>query len=283
MNGRQKPGVPVPSRRRQEAMDYSPNPGENEIVEGDLEKFAALLRQASQVLVFTGAGISTGSGIPDFRGPQGVWTRRKPVYYAEFMSSQAARIEHWDYKLEGWATFRDAQPNATHRAIVDLERAGKLRMLVTQNIDGLHSRAGTSAERLVELHGTNSRVECQSCGRLTDPEPHFHQFAKTRQPPVCDCGGYLKPATISFGQNLRPEDLDRATRAAAEADLIVALGSTLSVYPAAEIPLIAARRGVPYVVVNRGVTEHDGLAEVTLRLEGNVEEIFPAAVAQALQ
>jgi NAD-dependent deacetylase len=264
-------------------MDDAPNPGENGIVDADLQKLTGLLRQAHQVLVFTGAGISTGSGIPDFRGPQGVWTRRKPVYYAEFMSSAAARIEHWEYKLEGWAAFRDAQPNATHRAIVDLERADKLRMLVTQNIDGLHSRAGTSVERLVELHGTNSRVECQACGRMTDPEPHFQQLAKTRQPPVCECGGYLKPATISFGQNLRPEDLERAIRAAAKADLVVALGSTLSVYPAAEIPLIAARRGVPYVIVNRGATEHDGLAEVTLRLEGNVEEIFPAAVTQALE
>ncbi|HZR16808.1 MAG TPA: Sir2 family NAD-dependent protein deacetylase [Verrucomicrobiae bacterium] len=264
-------------------MDDAPNRGENEIVECDLEKFAGLLKQAKRVLVFTGAGISTGSGIPDFRGPQGVWTRRKPVYYAEFMSSEAARIEHWDYKLEGWAAFRDARPNATHHAIVRLERANKLLAVVTQNIDGLHSRAGTSHERLIELHGTNSLVECQACGKLSDPEPHFERFRTTRRPPACDCGGFLKPATISFGQNLRPGDIERATRAAEEADLVVALGSTLSVYPAAQVPLIAARRGVRYVVVNRGATEHDGLPEVTLRIEGNVEEIFPAAVALALE
>ncbi|HEY6169332.1 MAG TPA: Sir2 family NAD-dependent protein deacetylase, partial [Verrucomicrobiae bacterium] len=243
-----------------------------------ISKLVKHLRQSRRMLVFTGAGISTGSGIPDFRGPGGVWERRKPVYYQDFMTSEAARVEHWDYKLEGWDGFRDARPNATHHAIVRLERAGKLLMVVTQNIDGLHSRAGTAAERLVELHGTNLFVECQSCGRRTDPEPHFESFRKTRQPPCCECGGFLKPATISFGQNLRPEDLERAAAAAGECDLVVALGSTLSVYPAAEVPLAAGRRGVPYVVINRGPTEHDGLREVTLRLEGDVVEIFPPAV-----
>ena len=114
------------------------------------------LRASAKILVFTGAGISTGSGIPDFRGPDGVWKRRQPVYYQDFMTSEAARIEHWDYKLEGWLAFRDACPNATHRAVVDLERAGKILMVVTQNIDGLHSKAGTSPDRLVEIHGTNS-------------------------------------------------------------------------------------------------------------------------------
>lgn len=242
-----------------------------------------LLRGAEKILVFTGAGISTGSGIPDFRGPEGVWKRRQPVYYHDFMRSEAARIEHWDYKLEGWPAFREARPNATHEAIVRLERAGKLLMLVTQNIDGLHSRAGTSAPKLVELHGTNSFVECQSCGRLSDPEPHFEYFRKTRRPPVCECGGFLKPATISFGQNLRPEDLERAQQAALEADLALALGSTLSVYPAAEIPLLAATRGVPYIIINRGPTEHDERPEVTLRLEGDVADIFAPAVEQAIK
>ena len=246
------------------------------------DKLADLLRKGKKILIFTGAGISTGSGIPDFRGPEGVWKRRQPVYYHDFMRSEPARIEHWDFKLEGWPGFRDARPNATHEAIVQLERAGKLLAIVTQNIDGLHSRAGTSAEKLVELHGTNSLVECQSCGELTDPDPHFETFGKTRRPPICHCGGFLKPATISFGQNLRNQDLERASRFADETDLVVALGSTLSVYPAADIPLIAARRGAPYVVINRGETDHDGLPEVTLRLEGDVAAIFPPAVTAAL-
>jgi len=251
-------------------------------MDSEQAKFARLLRAAERILVLTGAGVSTGSGIPDFRGPGGVWKRRQPVYFQEFMRSEAARIEHWDYKLEGWEAFRTAQPNATHRAIVELERAGQLLLLVTQNIDGLHTRAGTSAERLVELHGTNSQVECQRCGRRTDPEPHFEYFHKTRQPPVCECGGFLKPATISFGQNLRSEDLDRAETAAMNCDLVVALGSTLTVYPAANIPLLAVQRGVPYVVINRGATEHDGLPQVTLRMDGDVTEIFPPAVSVAL-
>jgi NAD-dependent deacetylase len=240
------------------------------------------LRASRRALIFTGAGISTGSGIPDFRGPQGVWTRRQPVYYHDFMSSEAARIEHWDYKLEAWEAFRKAQPNEVHRAIVKLEKAGKLALLVTQNIDGLHSLAGTSRERLVELHGSNSLVECQSCKRRTDPEPHFDFFRAQRKPPLCECGGFLKPATISFGQNLEPNELERARRGAMQADLVVALGSTLSVYPAASFPLLAARRGVPYVIVNRGVAEHDHEPSVSLRIEGEVSAIFPAAVEAAL-
>ena len=243
---------------------------------------ADLLRAANKALIFTGAGISTGSGIPDFRGPQGVWTRRQPVYYQDFMTSEAARIEHWDYKLEGRDAFGAAQPNAAHQAIVRLERAGKLRAVVTQNIDGLHGLAGTSADRLVELHGTNALVECQSCHRRGDPAPHFEYFRAQRRPPLCDCGGFLKPATISFGQSLDPTVLAHATRATMEADLVVALGSTLSVYPAASFPLIAAQRGVPYVVINRGATDHDHERCLTLRLEGEVGELFPRAVDAAL-
>jgi NAD-dependent deacetylase len=241
------------------------------------------LRQARQILIFTGAGISTASGIPDFRGPGGVWTRRKPVYYHEFMTSDAARIEHWDYKLEAWEAMADAQPNAVHHAIVQLEKAGRICMVVTQNIDGLHSQAGTSSDLLVELHGTNSKVECQGCYRRSDPRPHLDAFRKTRRAPVCECGGFLKFATISFGQSLHPESLKRAAEAAAKCDLVVALGSTLSVYPASSLPLMAAQRGVPYVIVNRGVTDHDGEASVSLRLDGDVLDIFPPAVNSALE
>src|SRR5437660_5009475 len=237
---------------------------------------------AQNALIFTGAGISTGSGIPDFRGPQGVWTRRQPVYFQDFMSSEAARIEHWDYKLEGRDAFRDARPNAVHHAIVRLERAGKLRSVITQNIDGLHRLAATSAEYLVELHGTNALVECQSCHWRGDPEPHFEFFRLNRRTPLCSCGGFLKPATISFGQGLDPRELERARKAAEEADLVVAIGSTLSVYPAASFPLMVAQRGVPYIIINRGATDHDYEPCVTLRLEGEVTEIFPAGVDGAL-
>jgi NAD-dependent deacetylase len=240
---------------------------------------ADYLAASTKALIFTGAGISTGSGIPDFRGPQGVWTRRQSVYFQDFMTSEAARIEHWDYKLEGRLAFREAQPNAVHYAIVSLERAGKLCCVITQNIDGLHTLAGTSPDRLVELHGTNALVECQACHSRSDPEPHFEYFRLTRKPPLCDCGGVLKPATISFGQSLDPRELERASDAAMAADLVISLGSTLSVYPAASFPLLAANRGVPYIVINRGETEHDHERAVILRLEGSVEEIFPVAVS----
>lgn len=245
--------------------------------------FDRLLRAARRTLVVTGAGISTASGIPDFRGPGGVWTRRRPVYYDAFMSSEAARVEYWDFKLETRALYQRAQPNAVHHAIVALERADKIVAVVTQNVDGLHRRAGTSPQRLVELHGTDLLVECQRCHETTDPAPHFAAFAATRRPPVCACGGLLKPATISFGQPLSPASLERATAAAEAADLVVALGSTLSVYPAASISLVAAGRGIPYVVVNRGPTDHDGHSAVTLRLDGDVTEIVPAAVEAALK
>jgi NAD-dependent deacetylase len=244
--------------------------------------FAEYLRNSRKALIFTGAGISTGSGIPDFRGPQGVWTRRQPVYFQDFMTSEAARIEHWDFKLEGWDGYRAARPNAVHDAIVRLERAGKVLMVVTQNIDGLHALAGTGAERLVELHGTNLLVECQSCKWRGDPEPHFESFRVNRKPPRCDCGGLLKPATISFGQSLDPQVLERAQEAAARADLVVALGSTLSVYPAASFPLLAAQRGIPYVIINRGATDQDNDPSVSLRIEGDMAGIFPAAVEAAL-
>jgi NAD-dependent deacetylase len=240
------------------------------------------LRASQRALIFTGAGISTGSGIPDFRGPHGVWKRRQPVYFNDFLASEAARIEHWDYKLEGWDGFRNAQPNAVHRAIVALENAGKVLAVVTQNIDGLHALAGTSPDRLVELHGTNLLVECVSCKARSAPEPHFEFFRVNRKPPRCDCGGFLKPATISFGQSLDPRVLERAQEAAAHADLVVALGSTLSVYPAASFPLMTAQRGVPYIIINRGATDHDHDPSVSLRIEGDVAEIFPAAVEAAL-
>jgi NAD-dependent deacetylase len=246
------------------------------------EALVELLRDAQRILVFTGAGVSTGSGIRDFRGPQGVWKTRQPVYYESFLSSEAARIEYWDQKLEAWPSFRDARPNAAHAAAVALEQAGKLFMVLTQNIDGLHSRAGTSPERLVEIHGTGGEVECLSCGGRSAPGPHMDGFAKTRKPPTCSCGGLLKPATISFGQGLRPDDLARASRAAEACDLVIALGSSLSVHPAASFPLAAAERGAPYVIINRGATDQDGHLAVTLRLEGDVVEIFPPAVEEAL-
>ena len=248
----------------------------------EARRFSEALAAASGILVFSGAGISTPSGIPDFRGPQGVWKKREPVYYQDFMRSEASRVDYWDYKLEGWPAFSAARPNVVHKAIVALESAGKLAAVVTQNVDGLHSMAGTSSDKLVELHGTNALVECQGCGKRTHPRESYEFFERERSCPRCGCGGCLKPATISFGQDLRGDDLDRACRAAADCDRVVSLGSTLSVEPAASIPLGAARAGKPYFIINSGETAHDGAPCVSGRLDGRVEEIFPPAVTLAL-
>jgi len=243
---------------------------------------ARLIRDASALLVFTGAGISTASGIPDYRGPSGVWKTRQPVYYADFMSNREARVRYWQQKLEDREAFGAARPNVVHAAVARLDAAGRLLLLVTQNIDGLDTDAGTARERIVEVHGTNRLVECQSCNARSDPAPHFEAFKATGEPPVCACGGFLKPATISFGQQLRSADIGRAFAAAEVCDLVIALGSTLSVTPAAKVPVMAAERGVPYAIVNRGPTEHDGLPFVTLRIEGDVSAAFPPAVDAAL-
>src|SRR5262249_21944038 len=143
------------------------------------------LRMSRRILVFTGAGVSTASGIPDFRGPHGIWTRRRPVYYDEFLASEPARIEYWTFKLEMWRIYQHARPNAVHDAIVRLERSGRVAAVATQNVDGLHRRAGTSPDALVELHGTDLRVECQRCGASSDPGPHLAAFEATRKPPSC--------------------------------------------------------------------------------------------------
>lgn len=236
------------------------------------------LSRAQNILVFTGAGISTNSGIPDFRGPNGLWSRRQPVYYKEFLASDEKRKEYWEYKLEGYPLFANAKPNETHFAIAKLERLGRVQAVVTQNIDGLHQAAGSSAERVVEIHGTNRLIECVGCGATSDPAPAMAKFERTRQVPTCDaCGGWLKAATISFGQPLKPEVIERAFAEAQRCDLVLALGSTLSVHPAASVPLQARRRNIPYVIVNRGATDHDDIA--TLRLDGDVGEILPPAVA----
>lgn len=252
------------------------------MTDSDVARLAGLIDDATRILVFTGAGISTASGIPDYRGPQGVWTTRRPVFYQDFMRSAEARATYWKQKWEDSHEFGNAQPNAAHAAIADLERAGKVEMVVTQNIDGLHAAAGTPAQKLVEIHGTARLVECQGCGVRSDPEPHFATFHATGEAPECECGGYLKSATISFGQSLRSVDLGRAQTAAENADLALSLGSTLVVYPAADIPLHAAATGAAYAIVNKGETDHDRNPLVSLRIEGDVTTIVPEAVARSL-
>lgn len=245
-------------------------------------RLASVITAGQRILVFTGAGISTASGIPDYRGPEGVWNTRRPVFYDQFMTDHDARVEYWRQKAEDREAFGSARPNAVHRSIVELQREGRIELVVTQNVDGLHRVAGTTPSLLVEIHGTNALIECQSCGARSEPGEHFASFEQSGEPPICDCGGYLKPATISFGQQLRAIDLSRAFDAARRADVAIALGSTLSVTPAADIPYEAARHGATYAIVNRGATEHDRSPFVSLRVEGDVSDVFPEAVARAL-
>ena len=238
-----------------------------------MDEVRRLIAGRNRILVFTGAGISTGSGIADFRGPQGVWKKRQPVQFEDFLNSESARLEHWDYKLEGWKSFQEARPNEAHRALVKLEQQGRLLLLVTQNIDGLHHLAGNSEAKVLELHGTNRLVECLQCGLRSEPGWAFEYFERRRRCPMCvECGGLVKTATVSFGQAMPEDLLKRAFEAASECDLVLSLGSTLSVQPAASVPSRAARHA-PYVIINQGPTEHDHIAQH--RLNGNLTQLLP--------
>ena len=245
-----------------------------------VHELAALIAAADAIMIVTGAGVSTETGIPDFRGPQGVWKTQRPVMYQDFVANEADRILYWQQKVLAAETIEVAEPGAVHRACVDLEDAGKLEAIVTQNIDGLHSIAGSKS--VVEVHGTGRRAVCLSCDEDSPIVPHLERFTATGVPPRCHCGGLLKPATISFGQQLDPMTMVWATQAAEVCDLVIAMGTTLSVYPAADIPLLAAGRGVPYVIINQGATEHDGLPLVILRIDAPVGPTFSQAVTKAL-
>lgn len=240
----------------------------------DLQPIRKALAQAHRILVFTGAGMSTGSGIRDFRGPDGIWKQRRPVMIDAFLSSHEARMEYWDYKYEGYESFRMAQPNAAHLALAELELQGRLQGIVTQNVDGLHSLAGNTDAKLIELHGTNRKITCMTCHKMSSPSLAFAQWQQNQTPPICkECGGWLKPATISFGQALVEEDLQRAFEWAKGCDFVMSLGSTLSVQPAASVPTNAPP-GVPYLVVNQGATEHDHVCD--FRLDGDLATLVPA-------
>ncbi|HCC46522.1 MAG TPA: NAD-dependent deacetylase [Elusimicrobia bacterium] len=239
----------------------------------NFNKARQLVSGARKILVFTGAGISTGSGIPDFRGPDGVWTKREPVLYQDFINSTKAKQDYWRYKAETFPAFRAAAPNAAHRAVAALEQAGRLLALVTQNIDGLHRAAGSGPDKLVELHGSGLCAECLDCFAWTSMEEAVAKFNHDGAPPQCACGGWLKPAVIMFGQPLDQETLIKAFRAAENCDLAISVGSTLSVEPAASVPLAAKSAGKPYLTINRGPTAHDSLAD--LKFDGDACEILP--------
>lgn len=234
---------------------------------------------AQRLVVLTGAGISTESGVPDFRGPQGVWTRNpeaeKQSTIQHYVADPEVRRRAWRSRLESpaWA----AQPNAGHRALVELERRGKLDTLITQNIDGLHQAAGSSPARVVEVHGTMREVVCLACGERAPMERALARVRAGEDDPPCrTCGGILKSATISFGQSLVPEDLQRAELAARRCDLMLAIGTKLSVWPVAGVVPVAKDAGARVVILNAEPTEMDSLADVVLR--GAIGEILPRLV-----
>lgn len=245
-----------------------------------LARAQSYLRDAQKVLALTGAGISTESGIPDFRGPQGVWTRdpdaEKLSDIRYYLSDSEIRKKAWRSRLDSPAW--EARPNAGHAALVALEQRGKLSGIVTQNIDGLHQIAGSRPDRVVEIHGTMRHVRCMSCSYYVAMEAIVKRLNAGEPDPDCpDCGGILKSATISFGQALVPEDLMRAQALADECDLLLAIGSTLSVYPVAAVVPMAKQAGARIVIVNAEPTEMDELADAVL--QGNIGELLPKIVA----
>ena len=224
------------------------------------QQVAQWLASAERAVVFTGAGISTESGIPDFRSPNGIWATSQPVYFDDFVASQESRYEYWRQKSVAHRDFADSQPNLGHTLLAQWQAAGNLQAVITQNIDGLHQLAGST--RVIELHGTARQIACLQCEQRYDAEPIVKQFLDTDQVPSCDqCGGMLKHATISFGQSLQPEVLESATTLARTADLLLVLGSSLVVEPAASLPRLAKQQGARVVIVNRDETPQDATAD----------------------
>ena len=236
-----------------------------------------LIAGASRIVGFTGAGISTESGVPDFRSPNGVWARNRIVDFQEFVSSEAGRIEYWRQKAAAWPAMRDARPNAGHHAFVELHRQGRLETLITQNIERLHQRSGVPAGKVLELHGTTTEAVCLTCGdRITSDEACRRIAGGERAPRCRPCGGLLKPATISFGQALPHDVLARAQTAVETCDLLLAVGSSLVVEPAASLPWAAGRAGARLIIVNRDPTPLDGMADAVVR--GEIGAVLPALV-----
>jgi NAD-dependent deacetylase len=262
--------------------------GDDATVHGDVERAKALVGRARRIVVLTGAGISTDSGIPDFRGPQGVWTKNpaaeKAAHIDVYVSDPELRRRAWQNRLT--SPYWEAEPNEGHAAIVTLERAGQLDTLVTQNIDGLHQKAGTDPGLIIEIHGNTSEIVCLRCHHRQPAGPVHDRVRAGEEDPACRqpiadgalCGGILKSATISFGQSLVAEDLMRAEAAARRCDLILAVGSTLAVYPAAGLVPIAANAGATVIIVNGGPTEMDALADVAV--QGPIGTILPKLVTE---
>jgi len=230
-----------------------------------MSELAAMLRAARRVVVFTGAGISTESGIPDFRSPGGIWTRMAPIDFRDFVSSAEVRREAWQRRFAMEESFAAARPNAGHEAVASLVARGLVSHVITQNIDNLHQDSGVPEDKVIEIHGNTRYAKCLDCGERMELAPIRAHFEAHGEPPDCPaCGGIVKTATISFGQAMPELEMERAERATLACDLFLVLGSSLVVYPAAGFPLLAKRGGARLVIVNREPTEQDPHADLVL-------------------
>jgi NAD-dependent deacetylase len=233
-----------------------------------IAQLGALVREARSVVGFTGAGISTESGVPDFRSPNSPWMRHKPVPFEAFLSSGEARREAWRRKFAMDDLYGGAQPNRGHLALASLVASGKMPAVITQNIDGLHQASGISPDRVVELHGNGTYAACLSCRRRFELAWVRARLAEAGEPPSCEiCGGIIKSATISFGQSMPEEAVRRANALSLACDLFIAIGSSLVVYPAAGLPLLAKRNGAQLVIINRDPTDLDDAADLVINGE----------------
>jgi len=230
-----------------------------------VKQLADLLSASSRVVAFTGAGISTESGIPDFRSPGGLWTQMQPIMFDDFVNSEEQRRETWRRKIVMDREFRQAEPNRGHRALAALAAQGQLRSIITQNVDGLHQLSGVAEEAVIELHGNTTYARCLSCAKRYELEPIIAAFERDGSLPVCAvCGGLVKTATISFGQSMPVDAMQRAEQETLGADLFIVLGSSLVVYPAAGFPRLAKRNGARLVIINREATDQDDSADLVI-------------------
>lgn len=234
-------------------------------IQSAVEQLGELIAGASTIVPFTGAGISTECGIPDFRSPGGLWTRNRPIPFDEFVASRDARDESWRRRFAMEPTFAAAKPGRGHRALASLYRAGKVPAIITQNIDNLHQASGFKPDHVIELHGNTTYARCIGCGRAYDLPWVKHRFETEGGAPDCaDCDEPIKTATISFGQTMPEEAMTRATELAQHCDLFIAIGSSLVVWPAAGFPVMAKNSGARLVIINREPTDQDEMADLVI-------------------
>lgn len=247
----------------------------------DIDKLVDMIRESHRIVVFTGAGISTESGIPDFRSPGGLWTKYRPIEFQDFISSEEKRRDSWRMKFATESVMKEAKPNKGHLAVADLHHQGRLARVITQNIDGLHQASGLPETKIIELHGNSTYAKCLDCGKRYELAEIKQQFLQEEIPPDCDvCGGFIKTATISFGQSMPVLEMQEAEKVTLSCDLFMAIGSSLVVYPAAGFPQLAKQNRSKLVIINREETGLDNIADLVLHQEIGIS--LSAAVEKSL-